>query len=133
MVKINMSVTANSPEELVEALKNAGPNVHTFYGEVVSESCQPAATPEAQIPGQTSMDDLPPAEPETAEDKPKAPTPVYTKDQVRAELRKVMNAQGSDAMREILKKYGSEKLNGVPEADYPAIVRDVEEALKSAG
>lgn len=137
MIKINMSVEANSHEELLEALKNAGPNVTSFYGEVVKaapagssfqgQHRTQASTDEPQLPGQIHMDELQHTSPLPE------PTPVYSKDEVRAELRKVMQTQGSDAMRQILSKYNCKKLDEADEKDYPAIVKDVQEALANAG
>lgn len=131
MVKISMAVEASSHEELLEALKNAGPNVYSFYGEVVKEAPKGHtfqgldSTPNAED-GTESADE--PAQ----EDTPEEPTPVYSKDEVRAELRKVLHTQGSDVMKDILRKYGSEKLDGVDEKHYPAIVAEVQEVLASA-
>lgn len=123
MIKINMAVEASTHEELIEALKSAGPNVTSFYGEVVKPAVQ--ANPEP-----TSVAD----EPEPAPEEPAGePTPVYSKEEVRAELRKVMQTQGSEAMREILMKHGGKKLDEVDESTYPAIIADVKEALESAG
>lgn len=131
MIKINMSVEASSHEELLEALKNAGPNVTSFYGEVVGQMPLPAKKPTAEdyvpeVPASTSTEE-PVEEPLTE------PEPVYSKDEVRAELRKVMQTKGSDAMRQILSKYGCKKLDEASEKDYPAIVKDVQEALANAG
>lgn len=129
MVKISMSVEASSHEELVEALKNAGPNVHSFYGEIVQK--QPNGFRSQPEPTEEDVYNGPPAEePTPEEDAPAEPTPVYSKDEVRAELRKVMNLRGSEAMREILNRYGSPKLDGVPEEAYPAIIADVQKALE---
>ena len=128
MIKINMSVEASSHEELIEALKNAGPNVTSFYGEVVGQKPMPVEKP-ARTPAPTEEDlhnGPPPEEPLPD------PEPVYSKDEVRAELRKVMQNQGSDAMRQILSKYGCKRLDEANEKDYPAIVKDVQEALASA-
>ena len=132
MVKINMAVEATSHEELLEALKNAGPNVTSFYGEVVKEAPKGRtfqgldSTSNAED-GTDSADDVQPVEDPVPE-----PVPVYSKDEVRAELRKVLQTQGSDVMKDILRKYGSEKLDGVDEKHYPAIVADVQEVLASA-
>ena len=131
MIKISMSVEASSHEELLEALKNAGPNVTSFYGEVVGQKPLPAKKPTAEdyvpdVPASTSTE-------EPAEEPLPEPEPVYSKDEVRAELRKVMQTQGSDAMRQILGKYGCKKLDEASEKDYPAIVKDVQEALANAG
>lgn len=127
MIKISMSVEAGSHEELIEALKNAGPNVTSFYGEVVGQKPLPAAKP-VFTPTEEDLHNGPPAEKPLSE-----PEPVYSKDEVRAELRKVMQTQGSDAMRQILSKYGCKKLDEASEKDYPAIVKDVQEALANAG
>lgn len=127
MIKISMSVEAGSHEELIEALKNAGPNVTSFYGEVVGQKPLPAAKP-VFTPTEEDLHNGPPAEEPLPE-----PEPVYSKDEVRAELRKVMQTQGSDAMRQILSKYGCKKLDEASEKDYPAIVKDVQEALANAG
>ena len=131
MIKINMSVEASSHEELLEALKNAGPNVTSFYGEVVGQMPLPSKKPTAEdyvpeVPASTSTEE--PAEEHLTEHEP-----VYSKDEVRAELRKVVQTQGSDAMRQILSKYGCKKLDEASEKDYPAIVKDVQEALANAG
>lgn len=130
MIKINMSVEASSHEELIEALKNAGPNVTSFYGEVVGQKPLPAGKPTAkdyvpEVPASTSTE-------EPGEEPLPDPVPVYSKDEVRAEPRKVMQTQGSDAMRQILSKYNCKKLDEADEKDYPAIVKDVQEALASA-
>lgn len=131
MVKIDMRVEATTHEELIEALVNAGPNVNSFYGEVICQTGKATDT----ICGQLTLDELmpKPTEPTDADEPIPEPTPVYSKDEVRAELRKVMQAQGSEAMREILSKYGGKKLDEVDEAHYPAIVADVQEALANAG
>ena len=126
MVKISLIVTATTREELLDALTNAGPDVISFHGEIEPEEHNFWARHENEIPGQISMDELPVEEP------PAEPVPVYSKDEVRAELRKVMQTRGSDAMREILTKYGSPKLDGVPEESYPAIIADVQKALEDA-
>lgn len=131
MIKISMSVEASSHDELLEALKNAGPNVTSFYGEVVGQKPRPTVNPTAEdyvpeVPASTSTE-------EPAEEPLPEPEPVYSKDEVRAELRKVMQTQGSDAMRQILSKYGCKKLDETSEKDYPAIVKDVQEALANAG
>lgn len=131
MIKISMSVEASSHDELLEALKNAGPNVTRFYGEVVGQKPLPAAKP-VYTPTEEDLHNGPPAE-EPAEEPLPEPEPVYSKDEVRAELRKVMQAQGSDAMRQILGKYNCKKLDEASEKDYPAIVKDVQEALANAG
>lgn len=125
MVKISMAVEASSHEELLEALKNAGPNVYSFYGEVKTQADVPS-TPTVETTEEPAADE--PAQ----EDTPEEPTPVYSKDEVRAELRKVLHTQGSDVMKDILRKYGSEKLDGVDESHYPAIVAEVQEVLASA-
>lgn len=128
MIKINMSVEASSHEELLEALKNAGPNVTSFYGEVVGQKPMPVEKPvHTPAPTEEDLHNGPPPEEPLPE-----PEPVYSKDEVRAELRKVMQTQGSDAMRQILSKYGCKKLDEASEKDYPAIVKDVQEALANA-
>lgn len=122
MVKISMTVFADSREELLEALKNAGPDVVSFHGEI-----DPNIFQQPELPTEPCAE-----EPAPEENEPAEPTPVYSKDEVRAELRKVMNLRGSEAMREILSRYGSPKLDGVPEEAYPAIVADVQKALEDA-
>ena len=131
MIKISMSVEAGSHEELIEALKNACPNVTSFYGEVVGQKSLPATKP-THTPTEEDLYNGPPPEEPVEEPLPE-PEPVYSKDEVRAELRKVMQTQGSDAMRQILSKYGCKKLDEASEKDYPAIVKDVQEALANAG
>ena len=130
MIKISMSVEAGSHEELLEALKNAGPNVTSFYGEVVGQKPQQAVKP-TPTPTEEDLHNGPPPE-EPAEEPLPEPEPVYSKDEVRAERRKVMQTQGSDAMRQILSKYNCKKLDEASEKDYPAIVKDVQEALANA-
>ena len=131
MIKISMSVEASSHDELLEALKNAGPNVTSFYGEVVKEA--PTGRSFQGLISASDADAGAEAAVEANPEDPAEPTPIYSKDEVRAELRKVMQTQGSDAMRQILSKYGCKKLDEASEKDYPAIVKDVQEALANAG
>ena len=122
MVRISMTVVAESRDELLEVLKHAGPDVVSFHGEIEPNMFRQPEFPEI----------VNPENPEPSTDEPAEPTPVYSKDEVRAELRKVMNLRGSEAMREILSRYGSPKLDGVPEEAYPAIIADVQKALEDA-
>ena len=101
MVKINMAVTVDTVEELIEALKSAGPNVATFYGEVRGYD----PTEAARVIRDVASKPEPETEAPAAE-----PTPVYTMTQVREALAKVRLSLGGDGMRDILRKFGAEKL-----------------------
>ena len=103
MVKINMAVTVDTVEELIEALKSAGPNVATFYGEVRGYDPTEAARVIRDVASKPEADPEPEAP--SAE-----PTPVYTMTQVREALAKVRLSLGGDGMRDILRKFGAEKL-----------------------
>lgn len=123
MVKINMAVTVDTVEELLEALKSAGPNVASFYGEVRGyDSTEPARV----IRDVASKPD-PEPEASAAE-----PTPVYTMTQVREALAKVRLTLGGDGMRDILRKFGAEKLAEVDASKYPAIMENIEAVMKEA-
>lgn len=124
MVTINMAVTVDTVEELMEALKNAGPNVASFYGEVRGLNRSDAACAIRDVASK-------PTQPETAEDTPPAePTPVYEMTDVRAALAKLREVVGSDGMRAVMSKHGSEKLADIDPSTYPALMADVEAALK---
>ena len=121
MVTINMAVTVDTVEELLEALKNAGPNVASFYGEVRGLN---RSEPAHSIPTETTQ-------PDPTEDTPPAePTPVYEMTDVRAALAKLREVVGSDGMRAVMSKHGSEKLADIDPSTYPALMADVEAALK---
>lgn len=123
MVRINMAVTADTVEELLEALKNAGPNVASFYGEVRGYEATEAAR---VIRDEASKPETEPeAEPPAAE-----PTPVYSMTQVREALAKVRLNLGGDEMRAILHRFGADKLADLDPAKYPGVMQDVEDALK---
>lgn len=123
MVRINMAVTVDTVEELLEALKNAGPNVASFYGEVRGYETTEAARVIRDVATK------PEAEPET-ETSAAEPTPVYTMTQVREALAKVRLNLGGEEMRAILHRYGAEKLADLDPAKYPGVMQDVEAALK---
>ena len=126
MIKINMAVTVDTADELLEALKNAGPNVASFYGEVRGLDRSAAAQAIADV---ASKPDKPDAESEAP---PAEPEPVYSMTEVRAGLAKVRELQGSDGMRAILRAFGAEKLADVDPAKYPGIMQDIEKVLKEA-
>ena len=123
MVRINMAVTVDTVEELLEALKNAGPNVASFYGEVRGYESTEAARVIRDMA--TKPEDEPETETPAAE-----PTPVYTMTQVREALAKVRLNLGGEEMRAILHRYGAEKLADLDPAKYPGVMQDVEAALK---
>ena len=126
MVKINMAVTVDTVEELIEALKSAGPNVATFYGEVKglnAADVSPLINPTIEEIKQ----ELTSAEPEAPA---REPEPVYTMVQVREALAKVRDIRGGDHMREILRKYGADKLAGVNPDQYTALMADLNIALE---
>jgi hypothetical protein len=52
--------------------------------------------------------------------------------QVREALAKVRLSLGGDGMRDILRKFGAEKLAEVDAAQYPAIMEDIEAVMKEA-
>lgn len=126
MIKINMAVTVDTAEELLEALKSAGPNVASFYGEVRGLERSDAAQAISNV---AQKPDKPAVEPE---DPPAEPEPVYSMTEVRAGLAKVRELQGSDGMRTILRAFGAEKLADVDPTKYPGIMLDIEKALKEA-
>ena len=122
MFKVDMAVTADTPEELLEALKSAGPNVHSFYGEVLPS----AGETRVEI---TPTEVEPVAEPEEEKaEKPEEPASAPTMVEVRAALAKVREEKGSEAMREILRKHGAEKLADLDEALYAAVVAEANDA-----
>lgn len=123
MVKINMAVTVDTVEELIDALKSAGPNVASFYGEVRGYE----STEAARVIRDVASKPEPKTEAPAAE-----PTPVYTMTQVREALAKVRLSLGGDGMRDILRKFGAEKLAEVDAAQYPAIMEDIEAVMKEA-
>ena len=47
---------------------------------------------------------------------------------VRAAALKLSKADKQDVLKEIFEKYGAAKLSDVPQADYPALLADLEEA-----
>lgn len=124
MIKINMAVEASSHEELLEALKAAGPNVTSFYGEVV--------------PGKKTEVTVTPAEPTASEsvvvspELPNEPVPDYDITEVRAALAKVREVSGTDAMRDIMRKYGAEKLPDLDKEHYAAVMKEATECLQQA-
>ena len=126
MIKINMAVTVDTAEELLEALKSAGPNVASFYGEVRGLERSDAAQ---AISNAAQKPDKPAVEPGNS---PTEPEPVYSMTEVRAGLAKVRELQGSDGMRAILRAFGSEKLAYIDPAKYPGIMQDIEKVLKEA-
>ena len=118
MIQIDMAVTVNSTAELLEALANAGPNVRSFFGEVVDSGAKSTPTVAETEDAATETAEDPTEEPEG--DAPKTPS-MYD---VRAALAKVRDKHGADKMREILLKYGSDKLAGVDESHYAALMED---------
>lgn len=119
MIKINMAVEASSHEELLEALKAAGPNVTSFYGEVV--------------PGKKTEVTVTPAEPVVVPPElPDDPEPIYDISEVRAALAKVREVSGTDAMRNIMRKYGAEKLPDLGKEHYAAVMKEATECLQQA-
>ena len=117
MIKINMAVEASSHAELLEALKNAGPNVTSFYGEVV--------------PGKKTEVTVTPAEPVVVSpEPPDDPEPIYDISEVRAALAKVREVSGTDAMRNIMRKYGAEKLPDLGKEHYAAVMKEATECLQ---
>lgn len=128
MIRINMAVTADTAAELVEALKNAGPNVTSFYGEVKGTNVQTASEPEPEAPEPgDSCEEKPTV---TSENPPAKPERAYALLEVRAELAKVRERKGGDAMRALLAKYGADKLADLDASRYPALMADTAEALK---
>jgi len=121
MIKINMAVEASSHAELLEALKNAGPNVTSFYGEVV--------------PGKKTEVTVTPAEPVVVSPElpnDPDPEPVYDISEVRTALAKVREVSGTDAMRNIMRKYGAEKLPDLGKEHYAAVMKEATECLQQA-
>ena len=119
MIKINMAVEASSHEELLEALKAAGPNVTSFYGEVV--------------PGKKTEVVVTPAEPvDVSPTLPDEPTPDYAITDVRAALAKVREATDTETMRNIMRKYGAEKLPDLDRAHYADVMKEATECLQQA-
>lgn len=127
MIMVNMAVTVDTVDELIEALKSAGPNVASFYGEVRGFT---EAAPATVIPEEPVKED--PPEESVKEDPPKDPTPVYSMVEVRGELAKVRELHGSDRMREVLRKFGADKLADIAPDKYPAIMKEVEEILSAS-
>lgn len=66
----------------------------------------------------------PAAEEKAASDTPAAPS----KTDVRAVALKLSKAGQQDTLKEIFSKYGADKLSGIAESDYPALMKDLEEA-----
>ena len=124
MIKINMAVKASTHAELLEALQAAGPNVTNFYGEVVG--------------GQKTEVALTPAQPTASEpvvvppELPDEPTPDYDITDVRAALAKVREATDTETMRNIMRKYGAEKLPDLDKAHYAAVMKEATECLQQA-
>lgn len=52
--------------------------------------------------------------------------PEITLEEVRAVLGEKSHKKGNTAVRELLKKYGAEKLSAVDPKDYPALLTDAE-------
>ena len=120
MIKINMAVEASTHAELLEALQAAGPNVATFYGEVVG-----GKPTEVHI---TPVD----APTEHVYDAPPEPEPDIDITEVRAALAKVREVSGTDAMRDIMRKYGAEKLPDLDKSHYAAVLKEATECLQKA-
>lgn len=129
MVTINMAVTVDTVDELIEALKSAGPNVASFYGEVRGLNGSAAA---GAIRDAASTPAPVPSEEPTAEEPAGEPEPVYTMVQVREALAKVRDLRGGDGMRELLRKYDADKLAGVDPDKYPALMQSIQAVLKEA-
>lgn len=118
MIEINMSVKASTHKELLEALEAAGPNVTSFYGEVVG--------------GQKTEVTITHNEPAPEEPTIPEPEPVYSITEVRAALSKLRESVGTEPMREILRKYGAEKLPDLNAQHYAAVMKEATECLQQA-
>lgn len=96
----------------------------SFFG---NDTDKPAPSTEKKSASATSKkkpEDAPPAEEKSGGDTPKAPS----KTDVRAVALKLSKAGQQDKLKEIFAKYGADKLSGVAESDYPALMKDLEEA-----
>lgn len=73
------------------------------------------------------------AQPDTAPKAAETPKPVskaekkVTIEEVRAVLLPLNQDGYGEQIRAIFKKYGAEKLSGIAESDYAAVIRDAEE------
>lgn len=62
------------------------------------------------------------------EEKSDSDTKAPSKTDVRAVALKLSKAGQQEKLKEIFGKYGADKLSGIAESDYPALMRDLEEA-----
>ena len=128
MIQINMAVTASSHAELLEALQAAGPNVTTFYGEVVpGEKTEVSLTKKEPV---VVSPELPDSYAPADEPAPK-PERVYDITEVRAALAAVREMAGTEEMRSILRKYGAEKLPDLDTAHYAAVMAEADKCLQT--
>lgn len=77
-------------------------------------------------PSDTTADAVPVEAENKAPVSPKPPKVTVTKEQVRAVLAQKSRDGFTKEVKEILKKYGANKLSEVSESDYQSVLQDVE-------
>ena len=87
---------------------------------------KPATKPPTKPAAAPKKDDKKPEAP--ADEKPAGDAAISLTD-VRAVALKLSNGGKKEALQEVFAKYGAKKLSDIPQADYPALMEDLEEAL----
>ena len=116
---IHFHVHATSIEDLKrqlrEALGEITPTIDPKLLETAAAPVEPAKEPQPEQPK---------AEPETQAE-PEQPTKTYTLAEVRAAANTYRDKHGIEALREIFKKHGGEKLKDIPESSYAALMEEI--------
>lgn len=68
----------------------------------------------------------PPVKAQSEESKPEAPEKVVTLTEVRAVLANKSRAGFTEEVKQLLMKHGAEKLSGIAESEYAALLKEAE-------
>lgn len=105
--------------------KNDAPEQLSLFDKTTSEAAPAEKPVKTTKPKDKAApvkeENAPAAEPEAADTGASAPT----KTDVRALALKLSKAGKQDVLKELFAKYGADKLSGVAEEDYPALMEDL--------
>ncbi len=116
--------TANALRDLLSAVPEQGTGPQKTRAEPVLYPDQTQDTDMEPVP-EPDPETEPQPEPPKAAPQP-APQPEFTFTEVRKAFSAKSHAGYTDEVRALIRQYGAEKLSDVKEADYPALMADLE-------
>ena len=112
----NVADLKNQLREMLAGIEVTAPAASLIMPVVEPEVTQPDVTPDPQP--EVTQPDVTPA--------PEAPAdPAIKLEDVRAAANAYRDKHGIEALREIFKKHGGEKLKDIPAANYAALMQEI--------